>query len=58
MFRKKTNFQVVIAQDLTSVMFEEWVIPVPNYSRKEHELIVLPRGIRSHKIGKKKPLKW
>ena len=57
MFKKKCS-SVVLAQDITKVMLEERLIPVPNYTGKEREMIVPPRGIRGHKVRKKKPLKW
>lgn len=58
MSKKKICFPVVLAQDITRVMLEERIIPVSNYSGKEREMIVPPRGIRGHKVRKKKPLKW
>ncbi len=60
MFKKKIYSPVVVAQDLTRVMLEKRVIPVPNYSeKKEREMIVSPRGtIYGHNVKKKKSLKW
>lgn len=60
MFRKKNYCPVIIAKDLTHVMLEKRIIPVPNYSgNKERELIVMPRGsIYGHNLKKKKALNW
>lgn len=56
---KKNSSSVVTTRDLTKVMLEKRIMFVPNYSeKKEREMIVPPRGIRGHKVRKKKPLKW
>ncbi len=59
MLRKKTSTSVVTTRELSKVMLEKRIIPVPVYSEKdEHELIVIPRGtIYGHNARKKKTIK-